>query len=313
MVKAFQKARQNTDGSLAARAFDIVFASKPASSSSSTAPPPTPKQTSAGTRRYDHSIGCALPKQNMAMSCNNWPDQADARTFVSQTVHEVMRETEAATIQRACTTWRELAKFAHDRNLVVSRLTLPQLQTFVSQSMGPVRAYVALKWVVRNLSLTLPIVGLVQPEGMSQKRAIASLPSKKAVVAEPCMIAELEVQIKAAIAAGDPTWVSLFSCWLNTFGTIRERHVQRSLLLRVDSEMMHFICLKGKQKRVRGGFKWPCPRFGINSCDNIGQVASISSSDHNSHQEYGLSEGPYRIRTWLCLSRICPSRPESML
>ena len=82
---------------------------------------------------------------------------------------------------------------------------------------------------------------------------------EQAAVAQPSMLVGLEDNLKTAIEMNNPAWPCLLGAWLQVFGCARWQHLQRSLPVAFDSHNMHFVCLRGKQKNQRTGFRWAAP------------------------------------------------------
>ena len=142
------------------------------------------------------------------------------------------------------------AKDLHDLSAV-------EVAGFLAQNKAPSRTMQALQWMKSNLMLQGPLdLCKVQAKPKGGKHGIGS---HQAAVAQPSMLVGLEENLKTAIELKNPAWPCLLGAWLQVFGCVRWQHLQRSLPVAFDSHNMHFVCLRGKQKKQRTGFRWAAP------------------------------------------------------
>ena len=59
-------------------------------------------------------------------------------------------------------------------------------------------------------------------------------------------------------------------------GCVRFVHAQCTRLTRLDERTMLFDCLRGKQRHLRAGFLWSCPRFSLTGVDFGGMLSRQS-------------------------------------
>ena len=115
------------------------------------------------------------------------------------------------------------------------------------------RAHASLRWFVKQGKLAWD-VGVALPAPRQERR-----PNEQAVTVEPPMIPELEERIQSMCESGDPRWLALLSAWIQTFGILRYKHIQRAIPVRVTNAAFHARCLKGKQRQNRKGFDFMVP------------------------------------------------------
>ena len=183
--------------------------------------------------------------------------QAEVRDAIRPLVVSLLSSTETATLQRVKSTWSEFREYFELRNKDLHDLSAIEVAGFLAQNKAPSRSMQALQWMKSNLMLQGPLdLCNVQAKPRGGKHGIGS---QQAAVAQPSMLVGLEQNLKAAIELHNPAWPCLLGAWLQTFGCVRWQHLQRSLPVAFDSHNMHFVCLRGKQKNQRAGFRWAAP------------------------------------------------------
>ena len=166
-----------------------------------------------------------------------------------------VEKSEKETLTRVQRTWEELASFAQRDGLHIAELGVVSLETFLFEGEAQARALAALRWMRNNLYLKWPIQDLMKPEKSGPIKHYSS----QATCAEPAMVAKLEEAIEKMQKQGNPSWLGLLSQWLQAIGVLRLKHIKRSTPMKLTSSTLHAWCHKGKQKNMRGGFKWSAP------------------------------------------------------
>ena len=153
-------------------------------------------------------------------------------------------------------TWLELTEYASKNEILIPAMTSVDLESYVYSSSGSTRAFNSLKWMVRNLQLSLPIEEVVDPSKRGQGKLGED--SKQAVVIVPPMFSQLEEELMKAIEADDPAWLGLLAQWLAVIGVVRSKHLRRSYPVKLTDSVLHCWCKEGKQKELKNGFPWSC-------------------------------------------------------
>jgi hypothetical protein len=157
------------------------------------------------------------------------------------------------TLERACRTWWELDQYVTNQGQKMCNLPWIFLETFVDSHQAGTRASVALRWLVKNLRVQLPMACIDQLKRRNPQGRLGDA-AGQAIVAEPVMLAALEVEMEKACKAKDPNWHGLYHSWILAMGVLRSRHTQRSRPVMLTAASCHFWCTKGKQRHARAGF-----------------------------------------------------------
>ena len=182
---------------------------------------------------------------------------AEVRDAIRPLVTSLLNGTETATLLRVKSTWAEYKEYFESRNKDLYDLSAIEVAGFLAQNKAPSRSMQALQWMKSNLMLQGPLeLCKTQAKPRGGKHGIGS---QQAAVAHPSMLVGLEENLKTAIELNNPAWPCLLGAWLQVFGCVRWQHLQRSLPVAFDSHNMHFVCLRGKQKNQRTGFRWAAP------------------------------------------------------
>ena len=166
-------------------------------------------------------------------------------------------ESEEATLRRATMTWSELRAHCKEAGIEPAEMTAVQLEVFVYKSQAKSRAFVAVRWLAKNLGLRWA-TGSVMPPA-TKARNWHGMDSNQAITAEPCMIQALEVATVMAFQNGEPGRLGLLASWLQAMGCVRLAHLKRSIPLKQVDGFLWFHCHKGKQRHARAGFQWGAP------------------------------------------------------
>ena len=182
---------------------------------------------------------------------------AEVRDAVRPLVVSLLSSTETPTLARVRSTWAEYKAYFEGKAKDLHDLSVVEVAGFLAQNKAPSRTMQALQWMKSNLMLQGPLdLCKVQAKPKGGKHGIGS---HQAAVAQPSMLVGLEENLKTAIEPKNPAWPCLLGAWLQVFGCVRWQHLQRSLPVAFDSHNMHFVCLRGKQKKQRTGFRWAAP------------------------------------------------------
>ena len=84
---------------------------------------------------------------------------------------------------------------------------------------------------------------------------------------------------------------------------VRFVHAQCSRLTRLDERTMLFDCLRGKQRHLRAGFLWSCPRFSLTGVDFGGMFHAVLSKQ-------AKPEGLSCVRARLAVADELAGMPE---
>ncbi|CAE8628350.1 unnamed protein product [Polarella glacialis] len=142
------------------------------------------------------------------------------------------------------------------------------VEAYLASLLRPTSTYNSLYWVQRHLNFELGMLSVLKPTGASSSGAVGA-GTRQAVVAEPAMLFTLGKKAEAFKAAGDVRWMALVVAHVLSSGTMGQRHLQRSRLVKLTDTAAFFVCSKGKTK-ARDAFNWSCPCFSV---DGVNMMA----------------------------------------
>ncbi|CAE8610803.1 unnamed protein product [Polarella glacialis] len=142
------------------------------------------------------------------------------------------------------------------------------VEAYLASLLRPTSTYNSLYWVQRHLNFELGMLSVLKPTGACSSGAVGA-GTRQAVVAEPAMLFTLGKKAEAFKAAGDVRWMALVVAHVLSSGTMRQRHLQRSRLVKLTDTAAFFVCSKGKTK-ARDAFNWSCPCFSV---DGVNMMA----------------------------------------
>ncbi|CAE8626510.1 unnamed protein product [Polarella glacialis] len=117
------------------------------------------------------------------------------------------------------------------------------VEAYLASLLRPASTYNSLYWVQRHLNFELGMLSVLKPAGAFSTGAVG--------------------------AAGDVRWMALVVAHVLSSGTMRQRHLQRSRLVKLTDTAAYFVRSKGKTK-ARDAFNWSCPCFSI---DGVNMMA----------------------------------------
>ena len=194
---------------------------------------------------------CRVLLPNDAEADDTWTDALACRAG------RLCQQSEAQTLRRVQMTWGELCIHAKVKGVEAVSLDAVALEDFVYKSHAQTRAFVALRWMAKNMQLAWPMEDVIAPS--AKAKSIFGLSQTQAVCALPLMLKALEHTMASRAADKQPGWLGLLAFWIQAVGCMRLKHLKRCVSLRLTESTFHFRCLKGKQRNQRGGFDWAVP------------------------------------------------------
>ena len=190
-----------------------------------------------------------------------WSDEAEAKAAMGLVMEATRRLStdRLASLHRAVRRWLQFASEKQVSVMNPAPLYLAAFFQHVARG-GPTAAsgvYQALRWLVLNLGVSLPIDHvLVRPFRLHAP----GHSSKQADELQPWEFLNL-LQI-AHDLRGAPRLVAALVI-LSAASCIRFAHLQRSVFVRAEPTFLEFQCLQGKSRRqgTRPPYNWSCPRI----------------------------------------------------
>ena len=180
-------------------------------------------------------------------------------------VNPILASAEETTLRKVVRTWSELCEWAQRQGACVADLSAVQMAQFVLDSPAKSRVLPSLCFMRKRLRFA-PELDLAHSFRAARSAAIGH-GARQVPVAQPAMVLLLERQLVAAYKNGHPDWLGFLLTWCQVTGCVRFVHLQRSRLIQMDQRTLLFECLRGKQRHLRAGFLWSCPRFSITEVD----------------------------------------------
>ncbi|OLP94000.1 hypothetical protein AK812_SmicGene24027 [Symbiodinium microadriaticum] len=180
-------------------------------------------------------------------------------------VNPILASAEETTLRKVVRTWSELCEWAQRQGACVADLSAVQMAQFVLDSPAKSRVLPSLCFMRKRLHFA-PELDLAHSFRAARSAAIGH-GARQVPVAQPAMVLLLERQLVAAYKNGHPDWLGFLLTWCQVTGCVRFVHLQRSRLIQMDQRTLLFECLRGKQRHLRAGFLWSCPRFSITEVD----------------------------------------------
>ena len=201
-----------------------------------------------GLKKAFREAGALRPAESMdAARTALWSEQLD------RLAKEVVTVAEPVTVLNGLKTWTELRNYLEEKERPFPPDHLDIYGYLKDGTKAPARAHASLRWFVKQGKLAWD-VGVALPAPRQERR-----PNEQACAVEPPMIPELEERIQSMCESGDPRWLALLSAWIQTFGILRYKHIQRAIPVKVTNAALHARCQKGKQHQNRKGFDFIVP------------------------------------------------------
>ena len=137
------------------------------------------------------------------------------------------RDSEKPTLQRAVATWNDLKEHCDAKKIDPSKLATFGLEQFIFAHHATTRAYVALRWLAKNLMLPWHMGQISGPS--ARAKHWSGMAGDQATPAEPVMVQQLEKDIELAGVTGSPSFLGYLASWLQAMGCVRLQHVKRSV------------------------------------------------------------------------------------
>lgn len=185
--------------------------------------------------------------------------------------------TEVCTIQSAMRTWKHWAAWC-DRNgedFLRPSTSAPSMFLYsanlVSRTAGrvprtlPTTRFNHMRWIETNLGSPVLLKDSDRP---SKRTSEGASSSEQRVASDPEVHVQLD-HVFRQIGDSDPAKVIIAIIQLLWMSVLRFQHMQRSVPVKLTSELLHCICWKGKGKPA---FRWTCPRYGPTGQDICGCI-----------------------------------------
>ena len=192
-------------------------------------------------------------------------EEATCRRLLDAIVNPILVSAEEPTLRKVVRTWSELCEWAQRQGACVAELSAVQMAQFVLDSRAKSRVLPSLSFMRKHLRFA-PELDLAHSFRTAGSAGVGH-GARQAPVAQPPMVLLLEQRLVAAHKNRNPDWLAFFATWCQTTGCVRFVHLQRSRLIQLDQRTLLFECLRGKQRHLRAGFLWSCPRFSITGVD----------------------------------------------
>lgn len=124
-----------------------------------------------------------------------------------------------------------------------------RIESYLASLKNPAATFHALKWLETHMAFPLCMREVYPPE----RRHSCAVGTG----AKQCML-QLGAEVTQLYRQGDPRWIAGIVAHVDATGTMRNRHVQRSVLVSITTEVATFLCAKGKTGD-RSAYSWSCP------------------------------------------------------